>query len=697
MSNARKITIVILLLLTIALAGVSVFVAYRLQQEDQAPDDSEASSCTDPFGCWGQWRIFIGGLPDQGTIDQFAECILYANPCDVARGYPAGEDSVCTCPGYYIGDIGCGDLGSLGFGPAKRVVKGQGLGCAQICGDGLKHANELCDDGNQIDNDSCSNSCTPPSAVCGDGTKAATEQCDDGNTTNGDWCSSTCTLTATATGQCVDNQSDVLISWGAAPAGTGNQYYLLLDDDPNNANDAPLWVKTITDMSITSTTSEGFCRYTNASTPVDCNSPITIEEGGTYYWTLITTVNGVEYSAGQFGTLTVDSGTCEGPVCGDGVVDEGEQCDDGNQVNTDACSNTCTTNVTAQCISLSESGPDPIDIGDGNVITYTLRYRNASTTNPYPNIGLIVEGSRGRDFYRPNQTVVAPAQTTGNPSFDAANNIWTYTFAWEAADTTGTVVTPMTDGDYDVTVLLNSSDQSTAINTAACLGNLVVTEGVDQEPVFEIVKTSVAVCQADQSVIDYTITVTNIGPVTGIIDFVEDDYDDRLTTLGIVPTNITPAYYSLSGGIIRWTGSEAERTFTAGQSRTYTYRVTIPEANYPTFQTSGNMYVVGNQALVQYDTVSQTDNTATFDMNTTLTCSGMTIPATSIFGDNRTYLIIAILIFVAAILVYKYQIGSDYVNLFGKRIKFTWNTKVVDEFAPDSFERKVARDIKKRK
>jgi len=32
-------------------------------------------------------------------------------------------------------------------------------------------------------------------------------------------------------------------------------------------------------------------------------------------------------------------------VCLNGVIEGTEQCDDGNMVNTDACSNTCTTNV----------------------------------------------------------------------------------------------------------------------------------------------------------------------------------------------------------------------------------------------------------------------------------------------------------------------------------------------------------------
>ena len=38
-----------------------------------------------------------------------------------------------------------------------------------------------------------------------------------------------------------------------------------------------------------------------------------------------------------------------GPVCGDGIVDAGEQCDDGNTTNGDGCENNCTETVTGGC------------------------------------------------------------------------------------------------------------------------------------------------------------------------------------------------------------------------------------------------------------------------------------------------------------------------------------------------------------
>ncbi len=71
------------------------------------------------------------------------------------------------------------------------------------CGDGVHDlgvTDELCDDGNGIDTDSCTNECK--FAVCGDGivsnygpTESLTwyvETCDDGNTTNNDGCNAEC-------------------------------------------------------------------------------------------------------------------------------------------------------------------------------------------------------------------------------------------------------------------------------------------------------------------------------------------------------------------------------------------------------------------------------------------------------------------------------------------------------------------------
>jgi cysteine-rich repeat protein len=88
-----------------------------------------------------------------------------------------------------------------------------------FCGDGIRNGAEQCDDGNNDNNDACTNACTTPSCgdnivngdeqcdppdfetcsatcqelpYCGDGFQNGAEQCDDGNNVDGDGCSSTC-------------------------------------------------------------------------------------------------------------------------------------------------------------------------------------------------------------------------------------------------------------------------------------------------------------------------------------------------------------------------------------------------------------------------------------------------------------------------------------------------------------------------
>jgi len=63
-----------------------------------------------------------------------------------------------------------------------------------FCGDGILDPGEECDDGNNVDGDSCSAVCVVE--FCGDGTvnDAPNEQCDDGNTEPFDGCSAICEI-----------------------------------------------------------------------------------------------------------------------------------------------------------------------------------------------------------------------------------------------------------------------------------------------------------------------------------------------------------------------------------------------------------------------------------------------------------------------------------------------------------------------
>lgn len=61
---------------------------------------------------------------------------------------------------------------------------------SNFCGDGEVIPGEECDDGNDVDNDDCTNDCLIN--LCGNGTVDIGEGCDDGNRIDGDGCSSLC-------------------------------------------------------------------------------------------------------------------------------------------------------------------------------------------------------------------------------------------------------------------------------------------------------------------------------------------------------------------------------------------------------------------------------------------------------------------------------------------------------------------------
>jgi cysteine-rich repeat protein len=77
------------------------------------------------------------------------------------------------------------------------------------CGDGIVNGDEACDDGNQVNNDACSNVCTLP--VCGDSIVNGSEECDDGNNIDNDGCHANCMLPICPGGDDTDTDSDTIL------------------------------------------------------------------------------------------------------------------------------------------------------------------------------------------------------------------------------------------------------------------------------------------------------------------------------------------------------------------------------------------------------------------------------------------------------------------------------------------------------
>ncbi len=72
---------------------------------------------------------------------------------------------------------------------------------------------------------------------------------------------------------------------------------------------------------------------------------------------------GEECDDGNANNNDACQGNCLDPVCGDGIQDAGEACDDGNAINTDACTNACTIAFCGDGITGPGEGCD-----DGNAV-----------------------------------------------------------------------------------------------------------------------------------------------------------------------------------------------------------------------------------------------------------------------------------------------------------------------------------------
>ena len=232
----------------------------------------------------------------------------------------------------------CGDGATTGAETCDDANTTNGDGCddncrVTACGNGVRTGSEACDDGNLVSGDGCDNNCSL--TACGNGVVVGAEVCDDGNLTSGDGCDGNCTPTGCGNGV-------VTLGEDCEPPGVGlcdAACQLPCTTDPECADADPC------------TTNERCTATGCAVDPVviDDAQPCTMDACG---------AAGVVHDPVTDGTtcaLPADptralcvAGVCGVARCGDGYVDPAapggaEQCDDGNAIDADACTNACTT------------------------------------------------------------------------------------------------------------------------------------------------------------------------------------------------------------------------------------------------------------------------------------------------------------------------------------------------------------------
>ncbi len=233
----------------------------------------------------------VGPLMPNDTPDPYPNDTLETD--DVGNSLADSRDDVPGGPNPSGSNSPQGAAGSAGSVQAE-------------CGNGITEADEACDDGNQVDDDGCTNGCTLPS--CGDGIlQQPREECDDGNDTGDDKCTNQCTLPSCGDG---------IVSTGES-CEDGN----LVDGDGCSA-----------------TCQSESCGDGIKASGEWCDDGNLVDGDGC-------------------------SATCQKEGCGDGITSDGEACDDGNAVDGDGCSSSCQEEV---CGDRIVSGDETCD--DGNAV-----------------------------------------------------------------------------------------------------------------------------------------------------------------------------------------------------------------------------------------------------------------------------------------------------------------------------------------
>lgn len=249
-----------------------------------------------------------------------------------------------------------------------------------FCGDMVVDAGEECDDGNTVNTDGCTNACNY--ARCGDGILADSEECDDGNTFNFDGCDSLCA--PTASDQCVtahvftppfvgrvlqgttsSQPSDPLHSctqskdfhtmWYSFTAPTAGRFVVDAASFGPYSPAIAVYAGSCGALGpeIGCDMSGGWPRHANVTFDAQPGSTYVIEISSWEEWPYLDPNSYFGLSMGYF------------DGCGDGNLDAGEFCDDGNEVDTDACHNDC--NINGVCGNgVIEGGYETCDDGNTN-------------------------------------------------------------------------------------------------------------------------------------------------------------------------------------------------------------------------------------------------------------------------------------------------------------------------------------------